>query len=124
MTQPHAPSDSPGPYYVNSRVGLPVFRGPYMQQDAKLACFLFKADYQQLQALCDKFLNNPMGPDGPYRYLPLLPYAPLVYADMKVFSLNEADRNVGWMREVDLSFWVLTVGLKRVGKLYLPDHVA
>jgi uncharacterized protein with NAD-binding domain and iron-sulfur cluster len=95
-----------------------------MQQDAKLACFLFKADYKQLQALCDKYLNNPMGPDGPYRYLPLLPYAPLVYADMKVFSLNESDRNVGWMREVDLSFWVLTVGLKRVGKLYLPDHVA
>lgn len=111
------------PDYVNSGVGLPVFRGPYMQQDAKLACFLFKAGHHELTGLCNKYLNEPMGQHPPYLYKPI-PITILIYADMKVSSLNEEDKNVGWMPEIDLSFWVPILGLKRVGDLYLPDHFA
>ncbi len=116
---------NPGyPNYVNSGVGLPVFRAPFMQKDAKLAFFMLSAEYDNLKALCDKYINDPMGPDSEWRYIPLAPLTILIYADMIVYSENKADRNVGWMNERDVSFWIPVLAQKRHHGEYHTDHIA
>ena len=45
------------PDYADSKPGFPVFRGPYLQKDARLAAFLFNADLETLTTLCDQSLN-------------------------------------------------------------------
>jgi len=66
-----------------------------------------------------------MGDEAPYKYEVISEHTLLVYADMKIYSLAPTERNIGWMREVDLSFWVPVVGLKRQRNgAYLVDHIA
>jgi hypothetical protein len=110
------------PGYVDGDIGLPVFRGPYLQQDAQMAAFLFSVDSDRLAVLCDQYLNAPC--DKQIRYVPLLPNVVVIFADMFVSSLDERDRKVGRMPETEVSFWVLTVAMRRVGRVYVPDHLA
>src|SRR5262245_32240221 len=103
------------PLYIDRR-GHPLFRGPYRNRNSRLHCFLLPADYNRLKATCDRYLNPPT--DGKLRYVPLLPSVMLTFANIgAISSLDERDRNVGWVPEVDASFWVLTVALQRAGPL-------
>lgn len=104
---------SNSPNYVNSDLGWPVFRGPYMQEGAEMAAFFLKADYDALTTILNKYLNEPMGADAPYQFEPLTSYTILVYADMTVYSLNAIDTNIGKMNETDLCFWIPTIKHKR-----------
>jgi uncharacterized protein with NAD-binding domain and iron-sulfur cluster len=114
-------SDPNDPRYIGTGVGLPVFQGPYMQEEAALAAFPIKADPARLKDICDKYLNGPAG--GEYVYIPLLPYVLLVLANMTVYSLAPAERNIGTMKETDVCFWILTVRYKKHGATYLPDRL-
>jgi uncharacterized protein with NAD-binding domain and iron-sulfur cluster len=111
------------PDYIDHGLGLPVTRGPYLLKDAKMTTLFLKADYQQLEAVCNKYINDPLG-NAPIQYRPLLPYVILAYTDLTIRSLDEEARKVGWLPEIELSFWILTVALKRDGDLWLPDHLA
>jgi len=108
--------------YVDGDIGLPVFRGPYLQQDAHLAAFLFSADLDRLRALCFKNLIAPG--DRQIIYLPLLSNVMVVFADMFVSSLDERDQKVGRIPETEVGFWVLTVAMRKVGPAYVPHHLA
>ncbi len=110
------------PAYVEDGVGLPVFRGPYMQEDAELGVLLLHADKQKLQDLCDHYLNGPA--QGAVRYKALLPYVMLVLTNMTIYSLDPADINIGRMQEADLSFWVLVAVEKYKNGRYVFDHLA
>jgi hypothetical protein len=110
------------PAYVDGGIGLPVFRGPHVQQDAQLAAFFFDANVPQLTALCDQYLNFPS--DGHTRYRPLLPKVIVIFADMLVASRDERDGQVGRLPETEVSFWIPTVAMRSVGGLFVPDHLA
>ncbi len=110
------------PDYADQGSGFPVFRGPYLQKNARLAAFLFNADLERLTVLCDQALN--VSESFPYKYVPITPTLMLVYADMHVSSLDERDVQVGLIPETEVSFWVLTVAMQRTDSGYIPHHLA
>lgn len=111
------------PHYIETFVGLPAFMSPSMLQNAQLSGMLFKADYQKLTALCDKYLNQ-VG-NSEIRYTPLFSSVSVVYANIQqMYSLNSTQYDVGWLKENELSFWLVTVAWKKVGEFYIPDHLA
>jgi hypothetical protein len=119
---PSLPAGDALPEYVDAGPGQPVFRGPYLQQQARMAAFLFPAGREQLSALCDRFLN--LSPDAPYKYVPLLSSLVMIFTEMLVASLDERDRQVGLIPETELSFWLPLLALRKTGSGYLPDHPA
>jgi hypothetical protein len=110
------------PNYVDNGIGLPVFRGPYLQQDTEMAVLFFHADADRLTALCDQYLNAPS--EGQTKYVPLMPNIAVVFADMRATSGDERDRQVGRLPETEVSFWILTVAMRKVGPVFVPDHLA
>ena len=110
------------PDYVDSGLALPVFRGPYLQQDTEIAVLFFHADADRLTALCDRYLNAPS--EGQTKYVPLMPNIAVVFANMQATSGDERDRQVGRLPETEVSFWILTVAMRKVGPVFLPDHLA
>ncbi|MFN8412617.1 MAG: hypothetical protein U0Z26_09540 [Anaerolineales bacterium] len=110
------------PDYVDGGIGLPVFRGPYLQKDVNLAAFLYNADINTLTALCDQTLNQV--PSSPFKYIPLMANVILVYADMLVSSLDERDTQVGLIPETEVSFWVLTLAMQKTSTGEIAHHLA
>jgi hypothetical protein len=110
------------PGYVDSDIGLPVFRGPYLQQDTEMAVLFFYADSERLSALCDRYLTAPG--EGQTKYVPLMSHVAVVFADMRATSGDARDRLVGRLPETEVSFWILTVAMKKVGGVFVPDHLA
>jgi hypothetical protein len=110
------------PDYADSRPGFPIFRGPYLQKDARLAAFLFHADTEQLTTLCDQTLN--VSEAFRYKYVPMTSNVMVVYADMLVSSRDERDSQVGLIPETEVSFWVLTVAMQEAQSGYIPHHLA
>lgn len=116
-----APDDTL-PDYADNGSGFPVFRGPYLQKDARLAAFLFNADTESLTALCDRSLN--VSESFAYKYVPLTSSVMLVFADMLVSSRDERDKQVGLIPETEVSFWVLTVAMQKTQSGYVAHHLA
>ena len=114
--------DEKSPDYADGGIGLPVFRGPYLQKDVSLAALLYRADVNVLTTLCDQALN--VVPSCPYRYVPLTSNVMLVYADMLVASLDERDAQVGFIPETEVGFWVLTVAMQKTSNGEVPHHLA
>ena len=110
------------PDYADNGAGFPVFRGPYLQKDARLAAFLFNADTEQLTTLCDQTLN--VSKSFPYQYVPITSNVMLVFADMLVSSREERDAQVGLIPETEVGFWVLTVAMQQTQGGYVPHHLA
>jgi hypothetical protein len=122
------PSPAPLPPYIGSHLQRGLFKAPYLQQDAHILVFLLAADRQRLRDLCDTKLNA-LGTEAArtapgFDYAPLAPYVLMLYATMKISSLDAQDRALGWMRETEISFWVPTVARAKSGGLLVPDHVA
>lgn len=92
------------PDYVDGGIGIPVFRGPYLQREAHIAAFLLPARIEALRSLCDTYLNTPSKRAVDYK--PLGPYVLLLYADMQIQSLDERDQAIGWMQETEVGFWI------------------
>jgi len=92
------------PDYVDGGIGIPVFRGPYLQREARIAVFLLPARIEALRALCDTYFDTPS--NGAVKVSPLGPYVLLLYAEMQIQSLDERDEASGWMHETEVSFWI------------------
>lgn len=108
--------------YIDGGIGFPVFRGPYLQQDARMAALLFAADYDKLAKLCKQYLIAPTNEET--MYVPVLPAVMLVFADMWVSSLDPRDQQVGRISETEVSFWILTAAMRKVGGVFVPHHLA
>ncbi len=111
----------PLPTYWDSELPA-VFRGPYMQRDARIAVFLLASEIKVLRRLCDRTFNVPT--DGAVHYMPFGPYVLLVYADMQVQSLDERDHELGWMRETEVGFWVPLIAHTNAAGVEVPQHMA
>jgi hypothetical protein len=110
------------PDYADNGAGFPVFRGPYLQKDARLAAFFFNADTERLTTLCNQTLN--VSRSFEYKYVPMTSNLMLVFADMLVSSRDERDAQVGLIPETEVSFWVLTVAMQKTRGGYMPHHLA
>jgi hypothetical protein len=110
------------PDYADNQSGFPVFRGPYLQKDARLAAFLFTANPESLTTLCDQTLN--ISKSFLYKYVPMTSSVMVVFADMLVSSRDERDSQVGLIPESEVSFWVLTVAMQETQGGYVPHHLA
>ena len=113
----HTPPD-----YADNGAGFPVFRGPYLQKDARLAAFFFNTDAERLTTLCNQTLN--VSRSFEYKYVPMTSNLMLVFADMLVSSRDERDVQVGLIPETEVSFWVLTVAMQKTLGGYMPHHLA
>jgi len=116
------PPPDPLPDYADHQSGFPVFRGPYLQKDARLAAFLFNANPEPLTTLCDQTLN--ISRSFLYKYVPLTSSVMVVFADMLVSSRDERDSQVGLIPETEVSFWVLTAAMQETQGGYVPHHLA
>jgi len=110
------------PDYAEHGTGFPVFRGPYLQKDARLAAFFFNADTEQLTRLYDRTLN--VSGAFEYKYVPITSSLMLVFTDMLVSSRDERDAQVGLIPETEVSFWVLTVAMQKTHSGDIPHHLA
>lgn len=114
------PDDQPD--YIDGGIGLPSFRGPFLQKDVQLAAFLYSAEMSSLTLLCDQTLNAVSS--SPYKYVPLMPNVLLIYANMLVSSLDERDARVGSIPETEAGFWTLTVAMQKTSAGDVPHHLA
>lgn len=110
------------PDYIDGGIGLPSFRGPFLQKDVQLAAFLYSAEISSLTTLCDQTLNAVSS--SSYKYVPLMSSVLLVYANMLVSSLDERDALVGSIPETEVGFWVLTVAMRKTSAGDIPHHLA
>jgi hypothetical protein len=97
-------ADSQMPSYVD-RGGRQVLRPPILCEKVGLHGFMFEADHDALQRLCDRYLNHPSG--GRFKYVPLVPRVIILCANTeKLKSENPTDHDLGFMSEIDVAFWV------------------
>jgi hypothetical protein len=105
MSQPERPE------YVDHG-GQQVFCQPLELHGVRFYSFLLEADGQALRELCDQRLNRPAG--GQVEYHPLVPRVLLGVADIgKAFCVSPPDSAKGWIREVDVAFWVPVAAVRR-----------
>ncbi len=116
---PSLPAISPP--FIDGRHPFPILRPPYLQENVQLAAFFLPADGERLTALCDESLNAPA---SRFQFIPLLDSVLLTYAEMQISSGDERDRQVGKMNETEIGFWLLTLVSRRVGDIWIPDHLA
>jgi len=122
MLKKPEPSQPNYPLYIE-RGGEYAFPSPYLHRDARLHSFLLPANLEKLQLLCDKCLNNPT--NGKTNYQPVLPYVFLVFAKVEqVSSTQEQYAQRGWLKEVDVAFWILTASFKKVASVPILDGLA
>jgi hypothetical protein len=103
MPKTPAAEETALPDYVDGGIGIPVFRGPYLQQEAHIAAFLLPARIEALRTLCNTYFSTPS--NEAVKVSPLGPYVLLLYAEMQIQSLDERDEAIGWMHETEVSFW-------------------
>jgi hypothetical protein len=83
----------------------------------KLYLFLLDADYDALQAVCDRYLN--LG--GPTVYRPLLPFVMFYSSSMDVHSTVD---DIGACAEKDFGFWIPVVAGKVDGAAFKAERFA
>ena len=110
--------EKPLPDYVDGGIGIPVFRGPYLQREAHIAAFLLPARIEALRSLCDTYFDTPSG--GAVKVSPLGPYVLLLYAEMQIQSLDKRDEAIGWMYETEVSFWTPVTSRAGHAAWFLP----
>jgi hypothetical protein len=119
---PTGPTGQDGPDYIDDSSGFPVFRGPYLQKDLQLAACLFPADLAALTQLCNQTLNAAR--PAPFEYVPVLAHVLVVFAEMKVASLDERDQQVGLIPETEVGFWLLTAAMQKTPVGKMAHHLA
>ncbi|WP_224372700.1 acetoacetate decarboxylase family protein [Hyalangium versicolor] len=108
---------SRGKQYIDS-ASLQVFPPPSLCQDVTQYIFFLKGRQSKLQALCDKFLNEPSG--GAVDYRPRLPFVMLTFQTVgRLTSGAEGFKDWGHTSEQEATFWVAVSDYKKHG----PDEL-
>lgn len=96
---------SPLPKYVD-RPGEMALRSPYVMESVKLSAFVLAAQREPLQRLLDRYLNVQRS----VRYVAAAPFVVLAAAfAARAFSGDPEHRQLGYMPEIDVAFWVPAV---------------
>ena len=94
------------PSYIN-RGGELVYAPPFIADNVQQYGFLIDADITSLQALCDKYLNTPLGED---RFMPAGPFVmPSCCILSSLRSSTPPYSQMGWFAENEIAFWILII---------------
>jgi hypothetical protein len=88
---------------------------PPIKLGTTLYMFMLDADYDALQAVCDRYLN--LG--GETVYKPLLPAVMLYCSRVDNFPVVDP---IGWCPEMDFGFWIPVAAGKVRGKDWIPER--
>jgi hypothetical protein len=114
-------AESQMPIYVD-RGGRQVLRPPISCKNVGVHGFMFAADLAALQRLCDRYLNQPSG--GRLKYVPLVPRVIILCANTeKLQSVEPPDRDLGFMTEIDVAFWVPVAKVDPTGASKRPHNL-
>jgi len=96
---------------------------PSRSRNARIAAWLVQGKRDHAQALVDRVLNRPSG--GAVRYLALTAHSLLTFVDIeRICSVHEGWYEHGYINEIDLTFWIPVLGLKKEFGVWLPDRIA
>jgi Acetoacetate decarboxylase (ADC) len=119
--QPVDPTGEGSPPFIQ-RAGQQLFKQPYQFQGASLRSFLVEGDCDRMQSLCDAYLNEPANGRVKYFILSRFALVSVLYVK-KLQSVDEPDKNMGCMDQVELSIWLLAVRIWRRRGRWLPRLV-
>lgn len=106
-----------GRRYVDSP-SLQVFPPPSLCKDVTQYIFFLKGRQAKLQAICDKYLNEPSG--GAVDYRPRLPFVMLTFQSVgRLTSEAEGFKDWGYTSEREATFWIAVSDYKKHG----PDEL-
>ena len=110
-----------GPAYL-SRGGEQVFEPPYVAEGVQFFGFVVKAGQNQLQQICDQYLN---GPSGTNDFAPLLPFVMFVFNKLeRMYAANPSpDQNRGWYSEQEGAVWMLVWDKTRLTPLWYHPYM-
>ncbi len=108
-----------GPQFVEQG-GKQTFAQPFELEGTRFQGFLLDADADALGRVLDRSLNDPAR--GAVHYRPLAPFVLLGYADNP--KMWPVGREVGWMPEKDVAFWIPAALVKEEGGIQLVERVA
>ncbi|MDY7228014.1 acetoacetate decarboxylase family protein [Hyalangium rubrum] len=107
----------PGTKYLNN-ASLQVYPPPSLCQDVTQYIFFIKGRQSSLQAVCDKYLNEPSG--GAVDYRPRLPFVMLTFQHIaRLSSGAEGFQDWGYTSEREATFWIAASDYKKHG----PDEL-
>ncbi|HMB61406.1 MAG TPA: hypothetical protein VKN35_15950 [Xanthomonadales bacterium] len=100
------------PLYI-TRGGEQVFQQPFTAKDVQFFGFWVKADMKALEAICNKYLNAPLGEikEGKKpRFAPAIKHVQFVFNRLgKLYATNPPDKNRGWYKEQEAAIWMLVL---------------
>lgn len=106
-----------GRKYIES-ASTQVFPPPSLCKDVTQYIFFLKGRQAKLQALCDKYLNEPSG--GAVDYRPRLPFVMLTFQHVgRLSSEAPGFKDWGYTSEREATFWVAVSDYKKHG----PDEL-
>lgn len=109
------------PRYVD-RPGEMALRSPYVLEEVSMSAFVLGARRKALGALLDRYLNIPAR--GQVRYVPAAPFVVLAAAfSGRAFSGDPEHRQLGYMPETDVAFWVPAWAMRPGTGGLIPDRL-
>lgn len=107
----------------NYQNGLLNFPQPFVENDSLMMNFLFKADINLLQQVCDNWLNKPTNEDVYYQVL--LPSVLVTFADNKQCGpTSEPYCNWGVVNYSEAIFSIFVVRLAKEGEVWVAKHLS
>ena len=108
--------------YVN-RGGEQTFVQPTSSQHSLLYAFFFEGARYSLQALCDRYLNQPA--QGRLHYRPASHYVLITFGqNPELRSQDPVQKDIGYVSEQEAIIWVLTMAGHQMGPIFWIDHLA
>ena len=92
-------------------------------RDVRLNCFILEADHARLKALTDRAFAIPTR--GRVQYIPITKYVMLSVGDLgSISSMVDPYHEMGYVHELQVSFWVMTARVRQLGNVYIAEDLA
>lgn len=106
-------------HYIDGSLGFPP---PFRESGAQFYTFVFSSSQEKLQKVCDNWFNIPSG--GAVRYEPLLPVVLVSFARYASSApASPPFDQWGFVPYHEAIFSIFAVRLKKVGGIWLAEHV-
>ena len=115
-------SPQPGNYveYGGRTTTAPM---PGYCRDVDLNCFILEADYAKLKALTDRVFRIPTR--SRIQYIPISKYVMMSIGSLgNISSMVDPFHNMGYVHELQVSFWVMTARVRPLGSGYIAEDLA
>jgi len=96
---------------------------PGFCRDVDLNCFIVEADHAKLKALTDRAFSIPTR--GKVQYIPICKYVMMSIGDLgNISSMVDPYHDMGYVHELQVSFWVMTARVRPLGSGYIAEDLA